>query len=388
MKSKFTFVIAVLTAFIFIFTACPPDDDDNDGITPVTVKMVSVGQYYTVAIKTDGSLWAWGRNDYGQLGDGTTVSEYSPKRIGTENDWASVAANFEHTVAIKADGSLWAWGRNNYGQLGVGDTTNRNTPVRVGEENNWAFVSAGDWQGMAIKTDGTLWAWGRNAGSFILGDGSGVQQNSPVQIGEDNDWAYIDLGGGHAIALKKEGSLWVWGENSIGQLGSGESGSTIYTTPTQLGEAKDWAIISTVFAHNATIKKDGSLWAWGNNYNGQVGNGDKIDQYSPVKIGSATDWASISTGSTHTVALKNDGSIWIWGNKGYLGDGSAEDRNVPAQMGAAKDWSAIAAGRTYTMAIKKNGSLWAWGSNTYGGLGTGNTTAASTPVQITLVESE
>jgi alpha-tubulin suppressor-like RCC1 family protein len=180
------------------------------------------GQWYTVALTTDGSLWAWGYNSYGQLGLGDRDHRYTPSRVGTDTDWDAVRAGDDHTVALKDDGSLWAWGRNYDGQLGIGDTDSRSTPVQVGADADWAAVEAGRYHTVAVRTDGSLWAWGRNHyGQLGLGDMD--ERSTPVQVGTDTDWAAVETGYYHTMALKTDGSLWAWGDNWFGQLGDGSA---------------------------------------------------------------------------------------------------------------------------------------------------------------------
>jgi YD repeat-containing protein len=158
-----------------------------------------------VAVKTDGTLWAWGYNGFGELGDGTTTQRVTPVQVGTDTRWASVAAGQWHTVAVKTDGTLWAWGNNSYGQLGDGTTTQRHAPVQVGIDTNWASVAgsvaAGYGHTVATKTDGTLWAWGYNA-SGQLGNGTTTQRVTPMQVGTDTHWASVAAGFYHTIGLR------------------------------------------------------------------------------------------------------------------------------------------------------------------------------------------
>jgi len=244
------------------------------------IQAFSVGIKNTFAITTDGSLWAWGSNEYGRLGDGTETvygfshtitvdnDKKSPVKIGTATNWASIVASGGHTVAIKTDGTLWAWGFNGTGQLGDGTNTQRTSPVHIGTATNWKSVSTVGDHTVAIKTDGTLWAWGFNYFGQ-LGDGTITNRNSPVQIGTATNWKSIGAGSGHTIAIKTDGTLWAWGYNGSGQLGDGTS--TQRTSPVQIGTANNWKSISLGNAHTIAIKTDGTLWAWGYNGNGQLG---------------------------------------------------------------------------------------------------------------------
>jgi hypothetical protein len=183
---------------------------------------VAAGSYHTMAIKTDGTLWAWGANWAGQLGNGTLVDTDTPVQIGYGNDWASVAAGYYHTVAIKTDGSLWAWGSNEEGQLGDGTNESKDGPTQIGPDTDWASVAAGYYHTVAVKTNGTLWAWGYNE-EGQLGDGTNESKNTPTRIGADTDWVSVAAGEGHTVAVKTNGTLWAWGYNAEGQLGDGSA---------------------------------------------------------------------------------------------------------------------------------------------------------------------
>ena len=196
---------------------------------------MAAGWSHTVGIKTDGSLWAWGLNNYGQLGLGTadldTPSEmykYIPAKVG--NGWQSVSAGADYTIGIKTDGSLWTWGLNQSGQLGLGKDTLGGVPIPVKVGDGWRTISAGDYHAVAIKTDGSLWAWGNNSAGQ-LGDGTKTERNTPIKVGDG--WQSVSAGSLHTIGIKSDGSLWAWGTRSI--LGIVMSGSeSIMTIPIKI----------------------------------------------------------------------------------------------------------------------------------------------------------
>jgi alpha-tubulin suppressor-like RCC1 family protein len=346
---------------------------------PSKYRQIEAGYNHTVVIKTDGTLWVWGLNSNGQLGDGTITSKSTPTQIGTDTNWASVSSGVSHTLATKTDGTLWAWGYNGYGQLGDGTTIQRLTPTQIGTDTNWASVSSGNSHSMAIKSDGTLWAWGYN-GYGQLGDGTTIQKNIPVQIGVDTTWVSISVGGDYTVGIKTDGILWSWGKNNLCQLGDGTSVDK--TTPTQIG-VNTWASISTGFDYIMGIKTDGTLWGWGYNGYGQLGDGTITSKCTPVQIATDT-WTSVAAGGSyaHTVAIKTDGTLWAWGSNYYyqLGDGTASQQNTPVQIGVDTTWVSVAVGSGYTLA-SKNETLWSWGYNLYGQLGKG-TLAPYEPGQI------
>lgn len=308
---------------------------------------------HTVALQSDGTLWAWGFNYYGQLGDTTTFNHYTPAHIGTDNNWVSVAAGDLHTVALKSDGTLWAWGYNGAGQLGDGTTVDKHTPVRIGTANDWMSVAAGGWQTFALKSNGTLWAWGSNSHGQ-LGNGTTTDEHAPVRIGKLNDWVSVAGGTAHTVAIKSDGTLWAWGYNSNGQLG--DSTTTERPLPVQVGSDKDWASVAAGDIHTLALKSNGSLWAWGYNDDGRLGDGTTEQRLSPVRVGTDSDWASMKAGMYHTLALKLDQSLWAWGGNGsgQLGDGTTAEKHSPVRIGTANDWVSIAAGTRHSMGLKAN----------------------------------
>ena len=229
------------TTYYYVVTAVDSDGESSESseasAMPASTNWssASAGALHTIAIKRDDTLytlWAWGYNASGRLGDGTTTNRTAPTQIGTATTWSSVSVGVYHTAAVKTDGTLWAWGYNElYGQLGDGTTTNRTAPTQIGTATTWSSVFSGEHHTAAIKTNGTLWAWGRN-NSGQLGDGTIISKTTPTQIGAETTWSSVSGGGWHTVARKSDGTLWAWGDNYYGQLGDGTT--TDRTTPTKI----------------------------------------------------------------------------------------------------------------------------------------------------------
>ena len=287
-----------------------------------------------MAIKTDGSLWVWGANFLGQLGDGTLTEKITPYRIGTANNWRQVTGGYYYSLAIKTDGTLWAWGYNDKGQLGTGSTSNRNTPGQIGPSTNWKMVVTRNNFTLALKKDSTLWAWGCNDRGQ-LGDGTTIDKYIPVQIGTDRNWKTISAGWDHALAIKYDGTLWGWGRDNYGQLA--DSSKTTHLTPFMMDNATDWKDISAGYQHSMAIKADGTVWSWGYNYYGQLGNGfDGDATFSIDPVEGMTDCSMIAAGYFYSLIMNPDGSYCGTGvnNSGQLGDGTNTGRFVFACVSA------------------------------------------------------
>ena len=311
---------------------------------PKVCKVSSKG-YFFLALKEDGTLWAWGENSAGQLGDGTTTGREEPVMI--MDNVCDISAGWLHSFAIKNDGSLWGWGWNEYGQLGVGSTAQICTePVKVMDDVS--SVSAGYYHSLAIKKDGSLYSWGSNEYGE-LGNGTNALSRSPIKVMESV--CGISAGSRCSFAIQNDGSLYSWGMNSGGILGDGTSTNRKLPVKIMSGVCK----ICTNDGHTLAVKDDGSLWAFGRNNCGALGNGTTTSQHKPVKI--MDDVLEASAGDCHSVAIKTDNSLWAWGynHVGELGDGTTEQRNSPVKI--MDDVVAISAGCMSSLAVKSDGSL-------------------------------
>lgn len=286
--------------------------------------------------------------------------------------------------------NLYSFGKNNYGQLGLDDITNRSSPVQIGSDK-WIFLSAGQSSNHAIKDNNTLWGWGRNNTS-VIGDNSAVDRSSPVQIGALTDWAAVSTGTNHAFALRQDNTLWGWGQGSSGQLGRG-SNLTNVSSPVQVGSGiggGNWTTnISAGTYFTLAIQSNNTIFSWGVNSSGQLGQNDVVNRSTPSQIGSLTNWAIVDVtpdSGAHVLAIKTDNTLWAWGlnGSGRLGDGTVVNKSSPVQIGAGTDWAYVAAGggNGFSVAIKTNGTLWSWGTNGNGNLGSGTTISRSSPVQV------
>jgi len=342
---------------------------------------VSAGTSHSMAVKSDGTVWAWGLNTNGRLGDGTTTQRTAPVQVMNLTGVVSIAAGADHSMAVKSDGTVWAWGLNTYGRLGDGTTTQRTSPVLVSNLTGVVSIAAGAYHSMAFKSDGTVWAWGLNTNGR-LGDGTTTQRITPVQVKNFTGAVSIAAGEAHSIALKSDGTVWAWGLNTNGRLGDGTT--TQRTTPVQVSNLTGIIAVSAGSAHSMALQSDGTVWAWGLNTNGQLGDGTATIRTTAVQVSSLTGAVSIAAGGSHSIALKSDGKTWAWGNNAnyQLGDWSILNRNTPVQVIGIAEIIDVSVGSSHYLALKSDGTVWAWGLNTNGRLGDGTTTTRYTPVQV------
>ena len=341
---------------------------------------VATGAAHTCAIRNN-TLWCWGDNDFGQLGDGSFSDSVTPTQINPDTDWAAISAGASHTCGLKLDASLWCWGDNSQGQSGIDPTIVReqSAPNQVDAALNWQRLATGDNNTCATKTDGTLWCWGDN-GFGQLGDGGFSDSFSPVQTGSDSDWATPTLGSRHACANKTDASLWCWGDNRLGQLSGGDTSPR--PAPIQIGGDTDWGTPTSASNYTCAAKDDATVWCWGFYDNGRSPD-DTALQTTPITVGGDSDWQSIATGDGHTCSIKTDGALWCWGrnHEGQLGGGGQLFEAAPLFIDAGP-WTHVANGNDHSCAIRDTGTLWCWGDNLNGQLGLGTQTAHTTPQQV------
>jgi alpha-tubulin suppressor-like RCC1 family protein len=328
-------------------------------IVPVTTfaggttwKQVSCGNFITAAIKTDGSLWSWGFNYNGPLGDNTTITRSIPvTTFAGGNDWKQVSGGRFHTAAIKTDGSLWTWGNNDNGRLGTNGGGSKSTPVTTfAGGTNWKSVSCGGYHTAAIKTDGTLWVWGAG-NNGRLGTNNTDNKNVPVTtFAGGTTWKQVSCGFQHTAAIKTDGTLWVWGAGS----GLGDNTTTQRNTPvTTFAGETNWKQVSAG-NHTAAIKTDGSLWTWGAGNDGRLGTNNTTTRSTPVTtFAGGNNWKSVACGNEYTAAIKTDGTLWTWGAGGKLGDNTTTSRSTPVTTFAGgNNWKQFSGGENHVAAIK------------------------------------
>ncbi|GEP52556.1 chromosome condensation regulator [Flavobacterium noncentrifugens] len=342
---------------------------------------IAPGYQHTLALKSDGTLWGWGNNNSGLLGNGSQEPLNLPTQIGVENNWKTLTSGSSyHNAGIKNDGTLWAWGNNEYGQLGDGTATSSSIPIQVGHETNWVAVDASFRYTVALKNDGTLWVWGgNNSGQF--GNGTLAGNLLPEQIGHDTDWKSFEAGQNNISAIKTNGTLWIWGNGPA--LGNATPGDNLF--PRQVNNDNDWKSISLDSSFAIAQKTDGTIWSWGDNVNGELGNGTFISSTLPTQIGSDTDWEIAAATAGSSVAVKSDGTLWTWGFNmfGALGNGNFTNNPFPIQVGTANDWQSVFPGNAHVFALKTDGTLYGWGWNIFNQVGNNTTTDINVPTLIT-----
>lgn len=347
---------------------------------------------------TTGSLWGWGINNSGNFADNTSVPKSSPvQTVSGGTNWVYASAGVRNGSGIKADGTLWIWGDNGYGQLGDNSIVKKSSPVQtVSGGTNWKQQTHGHDYTIAIKTDGTLWGWGYNVNGG-LGDGSLVSKSSPVQtVAGGNSWKQAVAAYQTTWAIKIDGTLWAWGQNTNGQIG--DNTRTTRSSPVQtVAGGSNWYRLSSNPGATSqaqtinAIKTDGTLWTWGQGLYWSLGDGTNLAKSSPVQTSAGgTNWRQCSVGTQHCAGIKTDGTLWMWGtnSQGQLGTNDVTTYSTPVQtISGGTNWKMISCGSGtsyhYSGGIKTDGTLWMWGHNApYGDLGNNAiNTLFSSPIQ-------
>jgi alpha-tubulin suppressor-like RCC1 family protein len=332
---------------------------------------------------------SWGFNGDGLLGDGTTADRSRYGDTSFADDVVQVAGGYHHALALRSDGTVWAWGFNGAGELGDGSTTTRTTPVRVTGLTGITQVAAGAEFSLALRSDGTVWAWGQNVYGE-LGDGTiSNHETTPVQVTGLAGVIKIAAGGFHGLALRSDGTVWAWGVNNYGQLGNGrtDDGSAVPVKITALSQVT--AIAAGWGSSVAILAGDASVWAWGGNESGQLGDGTLVTRTTPVRVTQigTVHIAGVTVGRDFAAILSTDGSVWAWGDDtaGQLGNAPmATPVTRPVNtVRAGSGITQFSAGENHVLARKSDGTVLAWGDNTHGELGDGTTVSVTGPVQVT-----
>jgi alpha-tubulin suppressor-like RCC1 family protein len=345
---------------------------------------------FTSTLTSSSTAYAWGCNSTnGRLGDNSTINRSSPVSVvGGFTEWCQVSAGGSHSLGVRTNGTAWGWGLNSGGQLGDNNASAawQSSPVSVvGGFTDWCQIATGDSHSLGVRINGTAWAWGCNANGQ-LGDDSTINRSSPVSvIGGFTNWCQISAGdGNHSLGLRTNGTVWAWGYNYRGQLG--DNTNIDRSSPVSvIGGFTDWCQISAGQAHNLGLRTNGTVWAWGHNYRGQLGDDSTINRSSPISIcGGFTDWCQLSAG-LHSLGVRTNGTTWAWGcgGQGQLGDNTNIDRSSPVSVvGGFTDWCQVSASWYHSLGVRTNGIAWAWGCGGQGRLGNNCTTNRSSPVSV------
>lgn len=398
------------------------------GLTGVVA--VAAGIYHGLAVKADGTVWGWGANWAGEVGDGTMTQRTSPVQVTGLTGVVAVAAGYMNSSALKSDGTVWTWG-----STGQPSPT---VPTRLSEVSGIAAIKRGGDLSIALKSDGTVWTWRRESfggGLWFGADGIPVAPTKPTQVAGISGAMAVSVSAARFSALKNDGTVWAWGDegnsqgelgdgapavlsapvqvpaisaatsavvglartfaleagtllgwgaNGSGELGNGTTTTTATPTPVSGLAGVVAANIAKSGSHGSALKSDGTLWSWGANWTGQLGDGTTTNRGTPVLVGSLTNVIAAASGGYHSVAVRNTGAVWAWGANwhGQLGDGTTTARTSPVQISGLAGVVAAAAGDNHTVALKSDGTVWAWGDNGYGQLGDGTNTRRTTPTQV------
>ena len=358
---------------ILISSEVPVESSSQHGFSSI-----STGGTHSVFLNSNGTVWTWGNNWHGQLGDGSTKNKNKRINVSGIKNIAAIAAGTEHTLALTEDGAVWAWGYNNSGQLGDFSKLNKLSPVKVSRLSAIKKIAAGGLFSAAVDQDGAVWVWGDNTyGQLGLSVSNAVYAEIMPSI---ENVKSVAAGFGHLIMLKEDGTVWACGYNEYGQLGNGTNQNSI--TPVQVNGLTSVKAIAAGGYHSLAVKDDGTAWFWGSSFCGQAGDGNMGIRHNPTQVSILTNIESIAGGAYHSLALKEDGTVWAWGSNsnGQIGEGTSGNKVVPVQVKGLSNVKSIAAGDYHSVALKNDQTVWTWGWNSYGQLGDSTYVNRTTPV--------
>jgi len=393
-----TTIFSILVLIIFFFNN-------------IIAQSLGTGTYcfHTIIANSDGTVSSWGENEDGQLGNGNNTDSNEPVIVDMSGVLSgktitAVAAGRYHSLALASDGIVYAWGGNRYGQLGNGNNINSNVPIAVDTSGvllgkTITAIAVGSEFSLALTSDGTVYSWGSN-NLGQLGNGSTTNTNVPVMavtngVLSGKTISAISAGLYHSIALSSDGMIYSWGHNFNGQLGNGNNNnSNVPVTVNMSGVLSGKTItgITSGGAHVLALDSDGKVYSWGGNYSGQLGIGDNTNSNVPVIVDasdvlSGKTLTTIAAGYQHSLAVDSDGNVYSWGknSSGQLGNGNTTDNNIPVQVNSSGSLSgktiiAIATGKYHSIALDSEGGIYTWGYNIDGQLGDGSNTRRTTPV--------
>ena len=367
----------------------------TSSISPRAAKSIAVGDSHTLALYSDGTVWAWGDNTYGQLGDGTTISQWHRTQALNLTNVVAVATHGSTSAALRGDGTVWTWGANYDYALGNGTTIDQSTvavhvlQTQTTPLTNVVAIASGYSHFLALKSDGTVWAWGADWG-YQLANESGNDSPFALQVLMSDGTALHDVvsiacGDDYSLVLKSDGTVWSWGDNSYRQLGTNDANWAQATPAPVIGLTNVIAIIGGAY-HSLALKSDGTVWSWGKNSQGCLGNGASSgNQAAPGQVINLNHIIAVAAGNSHSLALKSDGTVWSWGDNsaGQLGIGTSSGKSLsPVQTRNLNSIISVAAASYQTMAVGANGSLFGWGANDFSQLGNPTPTTELLPTLV------
>jgi len=387
------------TVTLIVTNGCGSDTVEYDLFVSLNIlagsikyNVIAGGNNHSLVRCSDGSAWSMGSNIQKQLGDTNVVGSVNyPIPVLNLSNVASLESGGDFNLVLKDDGTVWTWGNNSFGQLGDGTSgfiTSRSFALQVVGLNDIIEVSGGNWHAMALGADGIIYTWGY--GSFgQMGDGLSQNRFTPGVVPNLSDIVNIRTGFSHSVALRSDGTVWTWGLNTKKQLGDAALGFKS-EVPIQVTGLTNVVQIATGGDHSLARKEDGTVWAWGYNFFGQIGDstsGFGSEAITPVKVDFLTNVIDISANLNHSMAVEDNGSVWTWGGnaQGQIGDsttGFSNNRIQPVQVWNIGNIVAVSAAVSHSLALEDNGTVWGWGGNFSGQLGDSTIVARLVPVEM------